>query len=158
MTGLIELGQLFKSNLLKVHALLAPHMTIQTAVLIETLTALGTIRLFILLIFFPRSRSATAMAATGIQSSLEKGSRTKRYEWSVDRNFVSTASKYDHRRWRRSYPSCPFSASRSIARVQGLCMKKPQTGISNSLQTSEKMAQLSRVHHRRGMIGDKVKD
>jgi adenosylhomocysteinase len=61
------------------------HMTIQTAVLIETLTALGaTVRWSSCNIFSTQDQAAAAMAASGIPVFAWKGETEEEYEWCVE--------------------------------------------------------------------------
>ena len=61
------------------------HMTIQTAVLIETLTALGaTVRWSSCNIFSTQDQAAAAIAATGVPVFAWKGETDEEYEWCID--------------------------------------------------------------------------
>ncbi len=61
------------------------HMTIQTAVLIETLTALGaTVRWSSCNIFSTQDHAAAAMAAAGIPVFAWKGETEEEYEWCIE--------------------------------------------------------------------------
>ena len=61
------------------------HMTIQTAVLIETLVALGaTVRWSSCNIFSTQDHAAAAMAAAGIPIFAWKGETEEEYEWCID--------------------------------------------------------------------------
>ncbi len=61
------------------------HMTIQTAVLIETLTALGaTVRWSSCNIFSTQDQAAAAIAAAGIPVFAWKGETEEEYEWCVE--------------------------------------------------------------------------
>ncbi|MDX1975484.1 MAG: adenosylhomocysteinase [Rickettsiales bacterium] len=61
------------------------HMTIQTAVLIETLTALGaTIRWSSCNIFSTQDQAAAAIAAAGIPVFAWKGETEEEYEWCIE--------------------------------------------------------------------------
>ena len=60
------------------------HMTIQTAVLIETLTALGaTVRWSSCNIFSTQDHAAAAIAATGVPVFAWKGETEEEYEWCI---------------------------------------------------------------------------
>ena len=60
------------------------HMTIQTAVLIETLTALGaTVRWSSCNIFSTQDQAAAAIAATGVPVFAWKGETEEEYEWCI---------------------------------------------------------------------------
>lgn len=62
------------------------HMTIQTAVLIETLTALGaSVRWSSCNIFSTQDHAAAAIAATGVPVFAWKGETEEEYEWCVKR-------------------------------------------------------------------------
>src|SRR6204780_3456977 len=61
------------------------HMTIQTAVLIETLTALGaTVRWSSCNIFSTQDHAASAIAATGVPVFAWKGETEEEYEWCIE--------------------------------------------------------------------------
>jgi adenosylhomocysteinase len=61
------------------------HMTIQTAVLIETLTALGaTVRWSSCNIFSTQDQAAAAIAATGVPVFAWKGETEEEYEWCIE--------------------------------------------------------------------------
>ncbi|MCE3005766.1 MAG: adenosylhomocysteinase, partial [Rickettsiales bacterium] len=61
------------------------HMTIQTAVLIETLTALGaTVRWSSCNIFSTQDQAAAAIAAAGIPVFAWKGETDEEYEWCIE--------------------------------------------------------------------------
>jgi adenosylhomocysteinase len=61
------------------------HMTIQTAVLIETLTALGAeVRWSSCNIFSTQDQAAAAIAATGVPVFAWKGETEKEYEWCIE--------------------------------------------------------------------------
>jgi adenosylhomocysteinase len=61
------------------------HMTIQTAVLIETLTALGaTVRWSSCNIFSTQDQAAAAIAASGVPVFAWKGETEEEYEWCVE--------------------------------------------------------------------------
>ncbi|RMF15219.1 MAG: adenosylhomocysteinase, partial [Alphaproteobacteria bacterium] len=62
------------------------HMTIQTAVLIETLTALGAeVRWSSCNIFSTQDQAAAAIAATGVPVFAWKGETEEEYEWCIRR-------------------------------------------------------------------------
>lgn len=66
------------------------HMTIQTAVLIETLTALGaTVRWSSCNIFSTQDQAAAAIAATGVPVFAWKGETEEEYEWCVEQTIRS---------------------------------------------------------------------
>src|SRR4029077_9146428 len=61
------------------------HMTIQTAVLIETLTALGaSVRWSSCNIFSTQDHAAAAIAATGVPVFAWKGECEEEYDWCID--------------------------------------------------------------------------
>ena len=65
------------------------HMTIQTAVLIETLTALGAeVRWSSCNIFSTQDHAAAAMAAAGVPVFAWKGETEEEYWWCVDQTVV----------------------------------------------------------------------
>ena len=65
------------------------HMTIQTAVLIETLTALGAeIRWSSCNIFSTKDHAAAAIAAAGIPVFAWKGETEEEYEWCIEQTIV----------------------------------------------------------------------
>jgi len=65
------------------------HMTIQTAVLIETLTALGAeIRWSSCNIFSTQDQAAAAIAATGVPVFAWKGETEEEYEWCIDQTIA----------------------------------------------------------------------
>src|SRR6266478_8518131 len=66
------------------------HMTIQTAVLIETLVALGaTIRWSSCNIFSTQDQAAAAIAAKGIPVFAWKGESEEEYEWCIEQTLQS---------------------------------------------------------------------
>ncbi len=66
------------------------HMTIQTAVLIETLTALGaTLRWSSCNIFSTQDHAAAAIAATGVPVFAWKGETEEEYDWCIERTITS---------------------------------------------------------------------
>ena len=67
------------------------HMTIQTAVLIETLTALGaTVRWSSCNIFSTQDHAAAAMAAAGIPVFAWKGETEAEAEWCIEQTIIGT--------------------------------------------------------------------
>ncbi len=65
------------------------HMTIQTAVLIETLTALGAeVRWSSCNIFSTQDQAAAAIAATGVPVFAWKGETEEEYEWCVEQTIT----------------------------------------------------------------------
>ncbi|NQW08454.1 MAG: adenosylhomocysteinase, partial [Alphaproteobacteria bacterium] len=65
------------------------HMTIQTAVLIETLTALGAeIRWSSCNIFSTQDHAAAAIAASGVPVFAWKGETEEEYEWCIEQTIV----------------------------------------------------------------------
>jgi len=65
------------------------HMTIQTAVLIETLTALGaTVRWSSCNIFSTQDQAAAAIAASGVPVFAWKGETEEEYDWCVDQTII----------------------------------------------------------------------
>jgi adenosylhomocysteinase len=67
------------------------HMTIQTAVLMETLTALGaTVRWSSCNIFSTQDHAAAAMAAAGIPVFAWKGETEAEAEWCIEQTIVGT--------------------------------------------------------------------
>jgi adenosylhomocysteinase len=65
------------------------HMTIQTAVLIETLTALGaTVRWSSCNIFSTQDQAAAAIAAAGIPVFAWKGETEEEYEWCIEQTIT----------------------------------------------------------------------
>jgi adenosylhomocysteinase len=87
MPGLMALRQEFaKSQPLKGARIIGClHMTIQTAVLMETLTALGaTVRWSSCNIFSTQDQAAAAMAAAGIPTFAWKGETEEEFWWCID--------------------------------------------------------------------------
>ena len=69
------------------------HMTIQTAVLIETLTSLGAeVRWSSCNIFSTQDHAAAAIAATGVPVFAWKGETEKEYEWCIEQTIVGKNS------------------------------------------------------------------
>ncbi len=86
MPGLMALRQEFgeAAPLAGARILGCLHMTIQTAVLIETLTALGaTVRWSSCNIFSTQDHAAAAIAATGVPVFAWKGETEEEYEWCI---------------------------------------------------------------------------
>ncbi len=87
MPGLMALREEYKNNKPLVGARIAGclHMTIQTAVLIETLVALGAeVRWSSCNIFSTQDHAAAAIAAAGIPVFAWKGMTEEEYEWCID--------------------------------------------------------------------------
>ena len=86
MPGLMSLRQEFGASapLAGARILGCLHMTIQTAVLIETLAALGaTVRWSSCNIFSTQDHAAAAIAATGVPVFAWKGETDEEYEWCI---------------------------------------------------------------------------
>ena len=65
------------------------HMTVQTAVLIETLTALGaTVRWSSCNIFSTQDHAAAAMAQAGIPVFAKKGMTEEEFGWCIDQTII----------------------------------------------------------------------
>ncbi len=72
------------------------HMTIQTAVLIETLTHLGAeVRWSSCNIFSTQDHAAVAMAAAGIPVYAWKGETEEEYEWCVEQTIIGWKDGFD---------------------------------------------------------------
>jgi len=87
MPGLMTLRRDFgqKKPLLGAKIAGCLHMTVQTAVLIETLTALGaSVRWSSCNIFSTQDHAAAAIAATGVPVFAWKGETEEEYEWCID--------------------------------------------------------------------------
>ena len=86
MPGLMALREEYASNRLKGARIVGClHMTIQTAVLIETLTALGAeVRWSSCNIFSTQDQAAAAIAAAGIPVFAWKGETEEEYEWCIE--------------------------------------------------------------------------
>jgi adenosylhomocysteinase len=87
MPGLMSIRQEFgaKQPLKGARIVGCLHMTIQTAVLIETLTALGaTVRWSSCNIFSTQDHAASAIAATGVPVFAWKGETEEEYEWCIE--------------------------------------------------------------------------
>lgn len=90
MPGLLALRQQFAGQQLLAGARIAGclHMTLQTAVLIETLTALGaSVRWSSCNIFSTQDHAAAAIAATGVPVFAWKGESEEEYWRCIDRTF-----------------------------------------------------------------------
>jgi len=72
------------------------HMTVQTAVLIETLTALGAeVRWSSCNIFSTQDHAAAAMAANGIPVYAWKGETEEEYEWCIHQTILKDGKPWD---------------------------------------------------------------
>jgi adenosylhomocysteinase len=72
------------------------HMTIQTAVLIETLVALGAeVRWSSCNIFSTQDHAAAAMAASGIPVYAWKGETEEEYEWCIEQTILTDGKPWD---------------------------------------------------------------
>ncbi|NLY12294.1 MAG: adenosylhomocysteinase [Gammaproteobacteria bacterium] len=72
------------------------HMTIQTAVLIETLTALGAeVRWSSCNIFSTQDQAAAAIAAAGIPVFAWKGETEEEYEWCIEQTILKDGKPWD---------------------------------------------------------------
>ncbi len=72
------------------------HMTIQTAVLIETLTALGAeVRWSSCNIFSTQDQAAAAIAAAGIPVFAWKGETEAEYEWCIEQTILKDGAPWD---------------------------------------------------------------
>ncbi len=72
------------------------HMTVQTAVLIETLTALGAeVRWSSCNIFSTQDHAAAAMAANGIPVFAWKGETEEEYEWCIEQTILKDGEPWD---------------------------------------------------------------
>jgi adenosylhomocysteinase len=72
------------------------HMTIQTAVLIETLTALGAeVRWSSCNIFSTQDQAAAAVAAAGIPVFAWKGETEEEYEWCIEQTILKDGQPWD---------------------------------------------------------------
>ncbi|SDR69171.1 adenosylhomocysteinase [Halopseudomonas xinjiangensis] len=72
------------------------HMTIQTAVLIETLTALGAeVRWSSCNIFSTQDQAAAAIAAAGIPVFAWKGETEEEYEWCLEQTILKDGQPWD---------------------------------------------------------------
>ena len=72
------------------------HMTVQTAVLIETLTALGAeVRWSSCNIFSTQDHAAAAMAAAGVPVFAWKGETEEEYEWCIHQTILQDGKPWD---------------------------------------------------------------
>lgn len=72
------------------------HMTIQTAVLIETLTALGAeVRWSSCNIFSTQDHAAAAIAAAGVPVFAWKGETEEEYEWCIEQTILQDGKPWD---------------------------------------------------------------
>jgi adenosylhomocysteinase len=72
------------------------HMTIQTAVLIETLVALGaSVRWSSCNIFSTQDHAAAAIAAAGIPVFAWKGMSEEEFEWCIEQTILSDGAPWD---------------------------------------------------------------
>merc|ERR1719234_1080331 len=91
MPGLMSLRKLYGDSKPLKGARIAGclHMTVQTAVLIETLTALGAdVQWSSCNIFSTQDHAAAAIAATGVPVYAWKGETDEEYEWCVEQTLV----------------------------------------------------------------------
>ncbi len=87
MPGLMALRERYKNNqpLVGANIIGCLHMTVETAVLIETLTALGAkVRWSSCNIFSTNDAAAAAIAATGVPVFAWKGETEEEYQWCID--------------------------------------------------------------------------
>src|SRR5471030_1523978 len=95
MPGLMALGGEFGKSkpLAGARIVGCLHMTIQTAVLIETLVALGaSVRWSSCNIFSTQDQAAAAMAAVGIAVFAWKGESEEEYEWCIEQTVRGPAT------------------------------------------------------------------
>ena len=72
------------------------HMTVQTAVLIETLVALGaSVRWSSCNIFSTQDHAAAAIAAAGIPVFAWKGMNDEEFDWCIEQTILSDGSPWD---------------------------------------------------------------
>ena len=72
------------------------HMTIQTAVLMETLMALGAqVRWSSCNIFSTQDHAAAAMAAAGVPVFAWKGETEEEYEWCIEQTILKDGKPWD---------------------------------------------------------------
>ena len=72
------------------------HMTIQTAVLIETLTSLGAeVRWSGCNIFSTQDHAAAAIAETGVPVFAWKGQTDEEFDWCIEQTILSDGSPWD---------------------------------------------------------------
>ena len=111
MPGLMALRQEYgaKKPLKGAHIVGCLHMTIQTAVLIETLMALGaTVRWSSCNIFSTQDHAAAAIAARGVPVFAWKGETEEEYEWCIEQTLRGPANGH--------HPQpCPGPLSRPAA-------------------------------------------
>jgi len=91
MPGLMEMRRKYGPSKILKGARIAGclHMTIQTAVLIETLTELGAeVQWSSCNIFSTQDHAAAAIAATGVPVYAWKGETDEEYEWCIDQTIV----------------------------------------------------------------------
>jgi len=91
MPGLMEMRRKYGPSKILKGARIAGclHMTIQTAVLIETLTELGAeVQWSSCNIFSTQDHAAAAIAATGVPVYAWKGETEEEYEWCIDQTIV----------------------------------------------------------------------
>lgn len=91
MPGLMEMRRKYGPSKVLKGARIAGclHMTIQTAVLIETLTELGAeVQWSSCNIFSTQDHAAAAIAATGVPVYAWKGETEEEYEWCIDQTIV----------------------------------------------------------------------
>lgn len=98
MPALIALREQFRNEqpLAGAKILGCIHMTIQTAVLIETLTALGAeVRWSSCNIFSTQDHAAAAIAATGVPVFAWKGETEAEYEWCIEQTILKDGKPWD---------------------------------------------------------------
>ena len=98
MPGLLALREEFGSSKPLNGARIAGclHMTVQTAVLIETLTALGAdVRWSSCNIFSTQDHAAAAMAAKGVPVFAWKGETEEEYEWCIEQTICKDGVPWD---------------------------------------------------------------
>lgn len=91
MPGLMEMRRKYGPSKILKGARIAGclHMTIQTAVLIETLTELGAeVQWSSCNIFSTQDHAAAAIAATGVPVYAWKGETEEEYEWCIDQTIM----------------------------------------------------------------------
>ncbi len=96
MPGLIAIREKYRKDQPLKGARIAGclHMTIQTAVLIETLTALGAeVQWSSCNIFSTQDHAAAAIAATGVPVYAWKGMSEEEYEWCIEQTLVFEGGK-----------------------------------------------------------------
>ena len=98
MPALIALREQFRNEqpLAGAKILGCIHMTIQTAVLIETLTALGAeVRWSSCNIFSTQDHAAAAIAAAGVPVFAWKGETEAEYEWCIEQTILKDGKPWD---------------------------------------------------------------